>query len=478
LLVQTPILNKQERSCQGPSDRCQGPGDQSQGPGDQSQGPSDRCQGPGDRCQGPGYQSQGPGYQEIAETKKEIKAKDQDIKAKDQEIAQAKAQGKPSEFIAELVQQRQELKEDKQKLEDDKQRIVSDIAYLRKEKENLAQEKQVLIEEKKKLQGNDYLQPRAGDEQLMNLQHLWRALLAGEVTPGGKGPGWMKKDLGNDIQVYTIQQALNEEQGEERKTPIKWLLQGEHLIVRKSTRDLFKELLGLADSPLSGGGAVITGNPGIGKSWFLSYCLLEFSKQKRNIFYESVQSQQWWWFRPPPHGDVVEVRIGQLPNEIWHPSSIYLFDPYGGAPRESLGVPAFTIVTASPNKVHYKEFLKKVMRKCYLPVWSLEELRAVRSYFPWVSDDDLCRRFEKFGGIVRYTLQPKDRTDEITLDNELNNNISNASLTAIFRAVGNLETLQESHMILQYHLHSPGGVLCFHSPRVAFASQYIAETIF
>src|SRR3546814_1735423 len=47
---------------------------------------------------------------------------------------------------------------------------------------------------------------------------------------------------------------------------------------------------------------------------------------------------------------------------------------------EPLWVEQFTIVTASPNRIHFKEFLKRVGKLRFLPHWSLDDLMRILPY--------------------------------------------------------------------------------------------------
>ena len=69
--------------------------------------------------------------------------------------------------------------------------------------------------------------------------------------------------------------------------------------------------------------------------------------------------------------------INEVRNDL---NAWYLFDPAGKTPREPETIKPFTIVAASPNPQHYKEFFKLVGHKYYVPCWTLEELEKHRPH--------------------------------------------------------------------------------------------------
>jgi len=70
-------------------------------------------------------------------------------------------------------------------------------------------------------------------------------------------------------------------------------------------------------------------------------------------------------------------------------------------------VPAHTILASSPNRSDYKEF-QKYATVWVMPVWTENELLAIRAFFPMdenpLSVDDVHKRFRIFVGIIRYVF--------------------------------------------------------------------------
>ena len=111
-----------------------------------------------------------------------------------------------------------------------------------------------------------------------------------------------------------------------------------------------------------GEGIILTGNPGIGKSWFLSYVLYRVANEMpaHAVVFESVAKEKLWVFGVDgsvrQHHWEERRDLGELNN----PSTIYLFDPAGhstGQTREPYRCRAYTIVASSPNKNNYQDML-------------------------------------------------------------------------------------------------------------------------
>ena len=195
------------------------------------------------------------------------------------------------------------------------------------------------------------------------------------------------------------------------------------LLTRHWSKELFDEILAFKARTPGAKGVLVTGNPGIGKSWFLCYCLWRLAQMKSTLFYEHCGMGMAWLLSP--NGHVVEYDLQKswaYPPELQSADTFYLFDPADSSPRTPrLGLPAFTIVASSPNPVHYKQFFKQqAIARYYMPCWSLDELRSVLPHFAGITDQLLAERFATFGGIPRYVLNNDKRWDD-ELDEAIKN---------------------------------------------------------
>jgi len=237
-------------------------------------------------------------------------------------------------------------------------------------------------------------------------------------------------------------------------------------LVRVSYIEISEKILSLARTDR---GCVIKGNPGIGKSCFLSYCLWRFASGKKTVVFESVEQQGRWVFRP--NGSVSFHSRSTFVPELDVASTYYLFDPYGNEADEARGTYAFTIVASSPNPDHFKGFQKRLRCETtfFMPCWSLEELYAIRASAPGILDEDEVKaRFEVVGGIPRYIFQSAPKFDN--LKSYIDLKLDNIDLKVISKALGNPEEGDEiSHKLIQYEVDTTS----YTKSTVKFASEYV-----
>ena len=252
-----------------------------------------------------------------------------------------------------------------------------------------------------------------------NAARLWQTLLAGTV----------KQESIDGVSIAVLPDG------------IEWLTEPRsELFIRSSTENVFT----IVRRRLNGtkaNGVVITGNPGIGKSWTLCYFLMKLAKEKRTVVFESADADRTWVFRSDGTTSTIRHPRSQVfdPVELDDPQSVYLFDTAGSNPREPLRVNAFTVVASSPNPANYKQFIKRVLSRLYLPCWTLDDLMKVRAYFPHITKEILEERFRKFGGIPRFVLSPSDEGAG-TVEALLEEAISTTSLQAILESGTSMES--------------------------------------
>lgn len=243
------------------------------------------------------------------------------------------------------------------------------------------------------------------------------------------------------------------------------------LLTRHWSKELFEEILAFKERTPGAKGVLVTGNPGIGKSWFLCDCLWRLAQMKRTVFYEHYGMGMAWLFLS--NGHVVQFDLESYfsyPPELQSPDTFYFFDPADSSPRTPrLGIPAFTIVASSPNPVHYKQFFKQqAIARYYMPCWSLDELHSVLPHFPGITEQLLAERFAKFGGIPRYVLNNDKRWDD-----ELEDAIKNCNMSLLDSTVGGRDLKSKvSHKLFQFDVASFSV-----SPIVRFPSPYVAEQV-
>ncbi|RHZ71434.1 hypothetical protein Glove_258g43 [Diversispora epigaea] len=139
------------------------------------------------------------------------------------------------------------------------------------------------------------------------------------------------------------------------------------LYIRKCYRDLLEIVFDENIRKLR-----ITGNPGIGKTFFAYYLLYMLAKREKIIIYNSCASRYPIAFDKEKAFRVYEADV--LDSYLCEQSVWYIVDS-----KEPESVKAKTILLCSPRKDHYKNFDKYVGTTIrYMSVWSPEEIEACR----------------------------------------------------------------------------------------------------
>jgi hypothetical protein len=247
---------------------------------------------------------------------------------------------------------------------------------------------------------------------------------------------------------------------------VPWLLEESSILFeRQCDKDLFNIISDIEKPGKALQGVVVTGNPGIGKSWFLMYLLYRFVLEKRTIVYHHAKKNQGWLFRSDGsvlYFDANESWPVEVKNALKDARTIYLFDPAGKG--EPYTTNAFTVVASSPDPENFKNTLKDVANKRFMSCWYEEEIRAGAGVIG-MNVARAMQRFEKFGGISRYVFK-----DNVSYDDGLQVAIGDCDLQEFFNHLGKPEALtKESHKLFQYIVDMPH----YRTYKVDFASPYV-----
>jgi hypothetical protein len=143
---------------------------------------------------------------------------------------------------------------------------------------------------------------------------------------------------------------------------------------------------------------LITGNPGIGKT-FLGYFLLYlFAQSDQTVIYHKHG-------RPPilfSEERVISGSIDEFTDDLGRENVWYIVD--ADKPGEYY---AKTILICSPQVKYYKKFRDLGIRIMYMPVWSLAEIERCRiniDNFNDLKKEEVLDLYNKWGGIPRYVL--------------------------------------------------------------------------
>jgi hypothetical protein len=160
--------------------------------------------------------------------------------------------------------------------------------------------------------------------------------------------------------------------------------------------------------------AIVTGNPGIGKSRSMSYFLRLLLQKKKIVVYEAKKDIVAYIFIPQEDGYKVWSCKYFRPQSCAHlenPDNYYLIDP--GTPSNPANVMSHTVLCASPNISHFKEFQKENALLWLMPTWKKEELKILQNEIEingsCLSDDEFEKRYKMFGGRIRYSLDAYDK---------------------------------------------------------------------
>jgi len=260
-----------------------------------------------------------------------------------------------------------------------------------------------------------------------------------------------------------------------------WMTEdAEHMFVRPCWRKLFgilSELRASKTSFIKGQrrGVIVTGNPGIGKSWFLNYVLYRVARDEpsSSVVFESVGDGLLWVFSPDGSVRRHHWEDRRDITELENVNNLYLFDPAGltGVSREPQPCKAFTVVTSSPDKTHYNEFHKHGAKKRYMDLWSLAQLRVCAS-FVGISPSATEKRFLRHGGVARSVIT----ADSSEVDKALDSALTTVDFDAVVRSVGLDDAVKAAtHKIVAYTVLDKDACA---TVRVDFASAYIARAFF
>ncbi len=253
------------------------------------------------------------------------------------------------------------------------------------------------------------------------------------------------------------------------------------VLARDCTSLLFDRVLALKAEAITG--ILLTGTPGIGKSWFIMYVIYRLARQKPvpTIILHSAKRDAAYCLRPD--GTVAKITGpgGEDLADVSDLKSWYLFDA-DESKYECFPIPAFTIVAASPNEDHYKGFLKERNRATlWMPPWTLSDLRACRRLMcPDLEAAELKRRFERAGGVPR-TVFGSDRNYEKFLTRQYDQ-IRRLSVKYIFSLfdlnfVNDESGCQLSHAIVKNELaDNDNGD--FEAVKLSFISKSVAADFF
>ena len=238
---------------------------------------------------------------------------------------------------------------------------------------------------------------------------------------------------------------------------------------------------------------ILTGNPGISKSWFhwyILYCMFN-ANEKQEVKVPKVIARQIakedLIFMFPEHCKAfctpnVNLGLRFLKRNIQPDAALLLIEPQASL-DEPLLSDIQTILTCSPDRRRYHEFAKNGAIMYYMPVWQLDELQVVAGHIRANAKDEFLKsavspkkieeRYSRFGGIFRHVIP---RSEEALEDAEREQRLVLARAkptdTLIFGSnIEKRDDLKEniSHYLLQYSVNQEN----FRSFEMVIASEYV-----
>jgi hypothetical protein len=219
---------------------------------------------------------------------------------------------------------------------------------------------------------------------------------------------------------------------------------------------------------------VISGNPGIGKSWFGLYIafklLTETERKPPAIVWEARLSGTRTLIRD---GAVLHGTLESFGSELAEVSTWYLVDEsvFPGPWR----VEARTLVFSSPKRENYRLVLKATASTIrFLPVWSWEEIDSCRQLLypadPGRTREAVQEAFSRWGGIPRFVLE---KVGDASAQEELQKAFSAKNLDEVVKSVTDIETASEaSHRVLHIITSAP-----YLKSSIEFGSDYIRARV-
>ena len=238
--------------------------------------------------------------------------------------------------------------------------------------------------------------------------------------------------------------------------------------------------------------SVLSGNPGISKSWFQWYILYRMLKQGNDCKFKLIArqfGQSDLSFIFPQSGKVFATELVNrglhlLQYLIHKDLTLLLVEPESSLEEPRMfGVQ--TMLMCSPNDKWYKEFYKNGAAKLYMPVWKLDELQLVAAHIRENVDDEFLsnalkpeeveERYRRFGGIFRYVIP----ADSEALENakiRQTNVLSHAKPVDVLIRGDDIERRDDnkdniSHFLLQYDVNMEN----FKSFTMMIASDHVQQ---
>ncbi|KAI8905906.1 hypothetical protein EDD86DRAFT_211086 [Gorgonomyces haynaldii] len=239
------------------------------------------------------------------------------------------------------------------------------------------------------------------------------------------------------------------------------------IYIRQSYVDLLKiidENRGLTERRMYR--MAITGTPGIGKSMFLIYVMWRLAQRKIPTVVLHRQKDRGRIYVFQRDSCRIAMHYSDVVDYLGLATTWYLTDTLQPPPAESIA--ATTILVSSPDRKHYKEFLKysATAELHYLPVWSLDELNAMHREFN-LTKEKVEERYLLIGGIPRYVLEKASHD----LPKEIKNTMGRMIVDKLYEQSFDMQLENDvSHLVVHFNVDTT-----YRDGSLQFGSDYITK---
>ncbi|PNH12505.1 hypothetical protein TSOC_000560, partial [Tetrabaena socialis] len=312
-----------------------------------------------------------------------------------------------------------------------------------------------------------------------------RADVGGFGATGGAAAGLGQAGAGNSLEATRMMEALHSMQalpgpGEVLQLGAFFLFHPDYssLFVRECYPRLF-DALTRHPKPKR---FIVTGTPGIGKSWFFYYLLARLLKSTTPpsfiVWEHNTKPGKAWCYTHKTREVVVGERTS-FDHVLLDPAAWYIAD---GVPPQ-LNCLARIVLLTSPKHETYKEVRKASGKMLYMPLWELDELLECRRLlYDTVSEGLAKDLYQYYGGAARFVLESPNENPELLLDDlldELREAVGGCSTAQPEQPVPFIVLMQTDAKLNWLNRHGAGGhpQAAAHRGRrsLLFASQWVAE---
>ncbi|OLP74187.1 hypothetical protein AK812_SmicGene46348, partial [Symbiodinium microadriaticum] len=242
------------------------------------------------------------------------------------------------------------------------------------------------------------------------------------------------------IEIFPLNTSLNPKEANP------WLL------VRRQQREVWRAAFNALQD------VVVTGSPGIGKSFSMSFLLRALMKANKTFVFEARKWNRAYLFKPHADGtyevgsvDLEDWRPGAC-DELKDPENYYVIDPGTAEKGGICHVAAKTVVAPSPDPKHLGDWKKLIgLQYLYMAPCSLQEARCiVKCLRPELNENQVDERYRRFGGIVRHLIG--DPGDHEKVERARNDTLSNQNLVRRIWTSGIIDQgrdLKPAHWLFQ-----------------------------